>query len=326
MKKITILILLFAACALSLSAQVTQLQADSIALDRMSSDQRAYTLYAKQDLQDEGYTITTSQGEVFELDYPCWVYYVTYTNEIATKYLVVKESNGSLLEINVRNDEGPDDLSEWETLFTVPQIDFAPIGAEWYYHHSGAGLDCHPHHVVSERDTIINGYRCRIVKQYIPFQHEMTDEHIIRQERGKVYFYHLNRFHLMLDFDAQIGDTVRLMVMYLHMYQVNGEFFFIDSICPFEYRVENIVNNSHYHGLRTFLLKPLVYPYTNPMDDDSPYLTYSEKVGFYREFMIDLYDFDTSEGRRSFRCYSDHEINVMSTWWQSQSLPCDYQR
>ena len=93
-----------------------------------------------------------------------------------------------------------------------------------------------------------------------------------------------------------------------------------------EYRVENIVNNSHYHDLRTFLLKPFVYPFGNPMDGNSPYFTYTEKMGFYLEFMINDIDIDTPEGLRRFRCYSDHEIEFISTWWQSQSLPCDYQR
>ena len=120
MKKFTLSILFFATCALSLSAQVTQSQADSIALHRMSSDTRAYTLYANAILQQEGYTITTSLGEVFELDYPCWVYYVHYTEETTHKYLVVKNNTGNLLEMNVRNDEGPEDLNWWWILFPTP--------------------------------------------------------------------------------------------------------------------------------------------------------------------------------------------------------------
>jgi len=120
MKKITILILLLTACALSLHAQVTQLQADTIVLDRMSSDTRAYTLYAKQGLQEEGYTITTSQGEVFELDYPCWVYFAHYAEETTHKYLIVKENTGSLLEVNVRNDTGPEDLNWWWSVTPPP--------------------------------------------------------------------------------------------------------------------------------------------------------------------------------------------------------------
>ena len=322
MKKITILILLFAACALSLSAQVTQLQADTIVLDRMSSDQRAYTLYAKQGLQEEGYTITTSQGEVFELDYPCWVYYVTYTNEIATKYLVVKESNGSLLEVNVRNDEGPEDLSEWETLFTVPQIDFAPIGAEWYYHHCPHYYDplfsCHFHRAVSEKDTIIQGYRCHIVRLYFSFAyHNIIEEYITKQERGKVYFYHLNRFHLMLDFDAQVGDTVQL-AFWCH------EHGFPDEIWTFEFRIEEIIT---IQGLKTFKTKRVNSIISYPSDlNFSPYFTYTEKVGFHLEFLHNPFIYPTQEELRRFRCYSDHEIEFISTWWQNQSLPCDYQR
>jgi hypothetical protein len=38
---------------------------------------------------------------------------VNFTEETNGKYLIVKESNGNILEANVKNDEGPEDLEGW---------------------------------------------------------------------------------------------------------------------------------------------------------------------------------------------------------------------
>jgi hypothetical protein len=67
------------------------------------------------------FEITTSTGEVLELDYPAWVYYISYAGETVGKYLIVKESNGNLLEINTKKDEGPSDLEIWRFVtFEIP--------------------------------------------------------------------------------------------------------------------------------------------------------------------------------------------------------------
>ena len=85
----------------------------------MSQETRPYTLYAKESVQMD-MTITTTLGEIFELDYPCWVYYVKFTEEMTCKYLIVKRSFGNLLEINVNNDEGAEDLLTWRVILTYP--------------------------------------------------------------------------------------------------------------------------------------------------------------------------------------------------------------
>ena len=119
MKKIFLFILVSFTFLTALSAQTTQEEADEIVQERMSSETKFYAVYAKEDVQPEGITITTTLGEVLEIDYPCWVYYVNYTNETKDKYLIVKENSGNLLEINVRNDARPDNLAEWRTVFPI---------------------------------------------------------------------------------------------------------------------------------------------------------------------------------------------------------------
>ena len=122
MKKIFLFTLVPFAFLITLSAQITREQADEIVLERITPNMQSCVI-AKEDVQAEGITITTSSGEILELNYPCWVYYVSYRsehNEIMTgKYLIVKENSGNLLEINVRKDAIPNNLVAWRTVFPV---------------------------------------------------------------------------------------------------------------------------------------------------------------------------------------------------------------
>jgi uncharacterized protein YqcC (DUF446 family) len=112
---------------LAAGAQITQSASDSIALQRMSKETRQYTLFAQKNVQTT-FTITTSKGEVLELDYLCWVYYVCYLEETDNNnslYLIVKESDGNLLEVKTKN-AIPDDLAEWRALkwITIPFMEY----------------------------------------------------------------------------------------------------------------------------------------------------------------------------------------------------------
>ena len=121
MKKL--LLLLVAPCVIfsTLSAQITQKEADEVVQQRLNGETKPYTVYAKEEVQTEGFTVITATGETLELEYPCWVYYVDYTGEINGKYLIVKENSGNLLEVKTKKDTGPDDLTEWRVVaFEIP--------------------------------------------------------------------------------------------------------------------------------------------------------------------------------------------------------------
>jgi len=96
----------------ALPAQTTQVEADSIVLERMSGETPPYTIYAKDGVQAAGMIIETAAGEAIELDYTCWVYY--YEN--ANRYLIVNESNRNLLEINAKSDAAPGNLAAWRAI------------------------------------------------------------------------------------------------------------------------------------------------------------------------------------------------------------------
>ena len=112
MKKICILIALPFMCFMALSAQITQEQADDIVWERLNRvSVLYYSLFAKEDVQ-ENMIIETAVGEILELDYPCWVYYI---NNIDF-YLIVNENNGNVLEIKPTSDAVPNDLEEWRRI------------------------------------------------------------------------------------------------------------------------------------------------------------------------------------------------------------------
>jgi len=124
MKKIFPLILVPLLSLFSVSAQITQAEADSIVKERMNGETKPYTIYAKESAQ-AGFEITTIANEALELDYSCWIYYINFTEEVNGKYLMVKESNGNILEINTRNDENPDDLAAWRVVMgIIPFVEY----------------------------------------------------------------------------------------------------------------------------------------------------------------------------------------------------------
>jgi len=118
----------------TLSAQkITREKADEIVLNRMNQETSVYynyyTIYNKENVQTE-MAITTINGEVFELDYPCWVYYINYSYGIdANRYLIINESNGNLLEIKAKKDTGPADLATWR----IGMINYYADAKQLYY-------------------------------------------------------------------------------------------------------------------------------------------------------------------------------------------------
>jgi len=129
MKKITLSILALIACTASLFAQITREQADEIVINYLKSEQtQPYVLYVNANTpSEEGFVITTSNGETIKAKYACWVYCefptITLPGPIPMgtppfRYLFIKKDSGSLLEIITNNNLGYD-LSSW-TEIKVP--------------------------------------------------------------------------------------------------------------------------------------------------------------------------------------------------------------
>ena len=116
MKKISLLMIAPCIFCSAVWAQVTQVASDSIVLERMNTETRPHTIYAKENLQAEGMIITTAAEEMIEFDYPCWVYFIKYETDetsASNSYLIIREEDGNWLEVNTQNDQNLDDLAAW---------------------------------------------------------------------------------------------------------------------------------------------------------------------------------------------------------------------
>ena len=124
MKKIFLLIAAPFAFFSAISAQISQEAAGGIVLERLNQETLPYIVCAKEGLQTD-MTISTMNGEEFKLDYPCWVYYVSYpsVNCCRGHYLIINESNGNLLEVNAKSNAAPKDLAEWRVINKQLKID-----------------------------------------------------------------------------------------------------------------------------------------------------------------------------------------------------------
>jgi hypothetical protein len=124
MKKLIIPMLIFLAWTISLSAQITQEQADKIVLEHLQNEVTPpYLLYVNVNAPSEaGIAVTTFQEETFTAKYACWAYYLNENPEITEpdqhRYLSVKANDGNLLEVITTNDRVPD-LAQWTEVTTA---------------------------------------------------------------------------------------------------------------------------------------------------------------------------------------------------------------
>jgi hypothetical protein len=132
MKKLLLILALPLMYIVALQAQTTQEQADEIVLEYLSDETADFTLYYKAGLQTEGFKECC---KIPGFDYPCWVYFVQYaetrTRTTTThKYLIVKESNGDVVEVKTKNSEGQGDLADWRILLPreIPFEDYSLTG------------------------------------------------------------------------------------------------------------------------------------------------------------------------------------------------------
>jgi hypothetical protein len=219
------------------------------------------------------------------------------------------------------------------------QIEFAPIGAEWYYNildsNELGGLPSESHRfarVVSERDTIINGYNCRVLIQSQRYMVAENQRFIIKQKSEKVYYYYQNQFHLFLDFGAEVNDTINFSFrgrMSFFDSSQNPAFWTIDTVFSVRAVVEDIATNIQ--NFRTFTTKILEEDRFNNCFPH-PYI-YTEKIGAHNRFMQNImcesapavYNIN-----RYLRCYSEADFSFVSDEWLTMSefmgisLPCDY--
>jgi len=209
------------------------------------------------------------------------------------------------------------------------QAEFAPIGAEWYYNYS-ISPDGYFYRVVSEKDTVVEGSNCRLLNLYYDMSSSsVSEEYIIKQEQGKIYYYYHEQFHLLFDFDVELNDIVEFTFMYKKYDKDNGICLssYTDTVLSLRFEIKNIATNAQ--NLKTFT--------ANILDEDKDKIdgvysywehSYTEKIGGNNLFMPMLHNGGVLLGvEYSFlRCYSDADLSYISQYWLSEGAgkPCDY--
>jgi hypothetical protein len=123
MRTILILMSVFLAWTTSLSAQITREQADVIVREHIQKEVTRpvmYLYFNSNTPSNEVMVITTHMGETIKIKYPCWVYFLNEYPDVngpaQRRYFFVKEDNGSLMEVIISHDFGPDDSYSWNDM------------------------------------------------------------------------------------------------------------------------------------------------------------------------------------------------------------------
>jgi hypothetical protein len=208
---------------------------------------------------------------------------------------------------------------------------FAPAGSEWYYTYAwGCCSENHFNHIISEKDTLVEGSNCHVLRQYYDESTTASKEYIIKQEGGKIYYYYLEQFNLLFDFDAELNDTIEFAFMYKKFdndpaLPYDPLLPHKDTILPVRFKVECITTNAQ--NLKTFR--------TEVLEEDIPQFQlwyaphtyiYTEKIGWHDEFMpaLDNAAHQDEALFRFLRCYSESGFSFISDEWAALSLPCKY--
>ena len=209
----------------------------------------------------------------------------------------------------------------------LAQVEFAPLGAKWYYNLEANGniLNSHLNTIIAESDTVINGVNCRILQQYRDNVATTANKrYIVKQEQGKVYYYYDKQFHLLFDFDVKEGDTLLFTFVYNKYSYDTMEL--VDTFLSARYIVTEITSNAqNLKNITTVLVEEdQIIDHQNSIL--LPVYSYTEKIGFNRDFMpiLDNLVHPAVDNFQMLRCYSDDAISYISESWQAFHLPCNY--
>lgn len=193
------------------------------------------------------------------------------------------------------------------------QESWAPVGAIWYYslpNSIGNPLYNYKKYF-SEKDTLVNGKLCRIIKSQNDFE-------IMYEENKKVYYYYKKGFKLIYCFSSNIGDTIEFefksyspkSTIIDTTYKVKCYIKSIDSLIVGDKKIRKYKSVIQ----RNENLEHIVWPTT---------YEYYEKIGYEYSFLFVL-PIPSLGFMNNLRCYNDYLINYKTKWWESQNKNCDY--
>ena len=194
------------------------------------------------------------------------------------------------------------------------QVEWAPIGAEWYYSNPGTYDTPLASYVkyTSTSDTLVNGKEARVIVS-------QSDTVVMHEANGRVYYLFNDEFRLIYDFTVQVGDTIEFEFMAMHPNSTT-----YDTTFSANYVVRSITPIETANGSIRKFSTTLVWDWDIPLPDYAhDHYDYLDRVGFEYGFMYRQKH--TNYLLPSYlRCYADSEINFQSNWWSVQSKPCDH--
>lgn len=85
---------------------------------------------------------------------------------------------------------------------------WAPTGAKWTYGVGYMGPYIDFREWVSTSDTIVGGHNCKLIKRNGSLvASDISSELITYEDSSKVYWYNINQFTVLYDFNKNVGDT-----------------------------------------------------------------------------------------------------------------------
>ena len=193
----------------------------------------------------------------------------------------------------------------------------ATIGTQWYY--------CRPYLPLSNpfydfelfkvvKDTILQGKNCRLIKSD-------SSTEIQYREDGKVYYWFLNKFNLIYNDSAKVGDTIFFDIKTLSPHRRN---YYYDTTI----KVKTVLSKIETKSIGTYSFRYFTYSVLKDtlFKHVSWYSNYQyiENIGFEDKFYFTL-DLPSIPVDLKLRCYLQGELKYKSEWYsQFKDIDCNY--
>lgn len=189
----------------------------------------------------------------------------------------------------------PPKNAEW--IFTVPNEANNPYYDFQIYKH--------------EKDTVINNKTCRIISGRYA-------RDILYEENNRIYYYFLDSFNLLYDFNKTVGDTVVYRIRsykkgsYIRHDTIREVICFVEEVDTLDFGSEK---------LKSFKTTILNYdPYELEIVWPAVY-NYIERIGHTNRFIFDI-PVPSIDLNNNLRCYKDAEIDFVNPWWEKFDADC----
>ncbi len=206
------------------------------------------------------------------------------------------------------------------------QVEFAPVGTEWYYNYNSFWITGYTH-IRSECDTIIDGVNCKkLVKNRLLYNSITQDSmfytlgyEYMTQINDSVMIYRYGKLKKLYDFGSEIGDTITFpgtddsMAIPELMY---GKAVIVDKGV-----VNADGNDLRYIDIEPINESPWIFSSYGFDIYYNPYITrICETIGNMYGYLLPevAFEADNEEGG-AFRCYSSNET-IISLF----NKECDY--